>query len=341
MDLAILEELKKGQFRPLYLLYGEEQYFIEKTLQAMKESMLHPDWSDFNYSVVDLTKTPIEAAIQEAESFPFGEGRRLVIANNALFLTANNKSTVEHSVDALLAFVEQPTDFSSLVLVVSQNKLDERKKVVKELLKRSRVLHAASLSPNEWENWISNCITEKGIVLGHDGMEMLFRYLPNNLQIVENELEKLSLYVHNRNVSRVESHEILKIISRTVEGDVFELVEKIVQRNFQAGFEIYIELTKQNEEPIKILALLARQFRMVLQSKVMSNEGYSQKQIATQLKIHPYPIKIAVEQGKRFSEEELLDIINQIAELDYQIKTGQREKQFGLELLLLRIQTSK
>lgn len=341
MDVTILEELKKDQFKPLYLLYGEESYFIEKTIQAMKDRMLHPDWSDFNYTSVDLTKTPIEVAIQEAENFPFGEGRRLIIAHNALFLTATNKSSVEHSMEALLALLEQPTDFSSLVLIVPQNKLDERKKVVKELLKRSRVLHATPLSPLEWENWINKCIIEKGIALDRSSMDILIRYLPNNLQMVENELEKLSLYVHNRHDNRIEADELKKVISRTVEGDVFDLVEKIVSRNFQAAFEIYYELTKQNEEPIKILALLARQFRMILQSKVMSKEGYSQKQIAAQLKVHPYPIKIAVEQGKRFSEEELVQIITHIADLDYQIKTGQREKQFGLELLLLRIQVNK
>lgn len=342
MDLTIIDELRKGQFRPLYLLYGEEDYFINETIHTMKESMLHPDWKEFNVSTIDLLKSPIEVAIEEAESFPFGDGRRLIIAKNALFLTGSStKSSVEHSIDALISYMERPTDFSSLVLVVHQNKLDERKKIVKELLKRSRVLHATPLTHDNWEKWIEKKIIEKHISLNQDNMEILFRYLPNNLQMVEHELEKISLYANSNEQNKIGSKELLKIISRTIEGDVFDLVEQIVNRNFQAAYEIYGELIKQNEEPIKILSLLARQFRMILQSKVMSHQGYSQKQIATQLKVHPYAIKIAVEQGKRFSNEELYTIINLLADLDYNIKTGRQDRFFGLEMLLLQIHSKK
>lgn len=338
MDLTIIEELNRGSFKPVYLLYGEEEYLIEKTIQTMKKQMLHPDWSEFNFTTIDLAKTPIETAIEEANNFPFGEGRRLIIGKNAMLFTAvTQKSSVEHRVEDLLAYLEEPADFSSLVLVVPQKKLDERKKIVKEVLKKSRVVVAETLSPDEWEQWIIKTVKEKGIKIDREGLQSLLRYLPKNLLMAQQEIDKLALYSLNDTGEVLKIHDILKIISRTIEGDIFVLIERIANREFSAAYEILQELMKQNEEPIKILALLARQFRMILQCKMMSKEGYSQKQIATHLKLHPYPIKIATEQGKRFKEDQLIEIINQVAELDYHIKSGQRDKQLGLEMLLLQI----
>lgn len=339
MAFSVIEELKKGTFQPFYVVYGEEHYLIEKILHTIKETMLDPDWSDFNYATLDMLKMPIEVAIEEAESFPFGDGRRVVVASNALFLTgANLKGAIDHNTDALMNFLEHPTDFSSLILVVPHNKLDERKKLVKAVLKKCRVVHAASLSPKEWEQWIRNRLQQSNIQVTTDGFNFLLRNLPNNLQIVENEIEKLSLYVHNEKAQTLGLEQLHSIISRTVESNVFDLVEKVANRNFQAAYEIYRELMKQNEEPIMIIALLARQFRMILQCKVMDSQGYSQKQIASQLKVHPYPVKLAIDQGKRFKEGQLLDILQKIAQLDYQMKTGQTDRHLGLEMLLLYIQ---
>lgn len=340
MDYSVLEELSKGQFYPIYVIYGEETFLIESAIRKMKQTMLHPDWLDMNFSVIDLTKQPLHLAIEEAESFPFGEGRRLVIAQNSYFLTSSNvKGAIEQSADALMQYLQSPTDFSSLVFVVQSEKLDERKKVVKELLKRARIMQVNVLTPKEWEQWIRIRLQEKGIVLEEAMFEVLLRYLPNHLQIVDNELEKLALYVHSSANAKLDLEQLKSIISKSVEGELFDLIEKIANRNFQSAYEIYQQLLRQNEEPIKIIALLARQFRIILQCKVLYQQGYSQKQIAAHLKMHPYPVKLAIEQGGKFSQDELYDIINRIADLDYDIKTGKTDRFLGLEMLLLYIQS--
>lgn len=339
MDFSIIEELRNGIYHPLYLLYGEEEYIIEKTIEVMKQKILDPDWREFNFTVVDLLKQSIDAAIEEAENFPFGEGRRLILAKNAYFLTGTSlRGSVEHSTDRLSSYIEHPAEFSSLVITVPLSKLDERKKIVKVLLNKSRVLRASSLGPDEWRIWIKEQIKEKGIILDEDGLEILYRYLPSHLRFVEHELDKLALYGSG---SKITAQELIRIITRTVEGDVFALIEKMINHDFHGGFEIYQELMKQNEEPIKILALFTRQFRIILQSKVLISQGYTQKQIASQLKLHPYAIKIAAEQALRYSEGQLLQIIDRLAEIDYLIKTGQMDKHLALELLLMEFRPQK
>lgn len=340
MVFTVIEELSNKQFHSVYVVYGEETFLIEQTIRKMKEAMLHPDWAEMNYSVIDLTKQPLEVVIEEAESYPFGDGRRLVIAQNCYFLTGSSiKGAIDQNSDSLLKYLQSPADFSSLVLVVPNEKLDERKKIVRELQKRGRIVQANILTPKEWEQWIRKSLQNKGVSLDESMFEVLLRYLPNHLQIVDNELEKLALYVHSLPSGKLDVEQLKKIITKSVEGELFDMIEKIANRNFQAAFEIYRQLIKQNEEPIKIIALLARQFRLILQCKMMHQQGYTQKQIASQLKVHPYPVKLAIEQGMKFSSQELCEIIDRIASLDYGIKTGKIDRYLGLEMLLLFVQS--
>lgn len=342
MDLSIMNEIEKGDIKPIYLLYGEEDFLFEQIIGKLKESLVAPEWQDFNYTNVDLLKIPLEVAVEETETYPFGAGKRLVVARNAyIFTAANIRHQVEHNLDSLVEYLEHPTDFSVLVFIVPYEKLDERKKIVKQISKMGRVLEAKPLNHDEWRSWVRRRVKEKGIQLEEQGMNLLFLYLPNNLRILESELDKLALFALDKPDGQITIHELERLVSRTVEGDVFALVDKVVRKDFHGAFEIYQELMKQNEEPIRILTLLARQVRIIVQAKVLSSQGYSQKQIATQLKLHPYPVKLALEQGKGFKENELLQFLDNIAEADYLIKTGQKDKRLALEMILFGFQSTQ
>jgi len=114
-------------------------------------------------------------------------------------------------------------------------------------------------------------------------------------------------------------------------------VEHIVQLKLDKAFTILADLFRRKEEPIKIMALIARQFRIMYQVKDMQQQGYSQQQIATQLSLHPYAVKVAAGQCNRFEAAQLASILNQLADLDYQMKSGKIDKSLGLEMFLLKL----
>ncbi len=100
---------------------------------------------------------------------------------------------------------------------------------------------------------------------------------------------------------------------------------------------IYHDLLKQKEEPLKLLALIARQLRIYYQVKELSRRSYSQKQMATQLKIHPYVVKLASQQINRFEDQQLLSLLESAADTDYAIKTGKMDKVLAVEMLLMKL----
>ena len=89
MDLW--NSIKNKRFSPVYLLYGEEEYFIKKTKSLICEHALPGDEAEFNLATIDLEETPVELAIEELETLPFIGERRVVILHNPAFLTAERK----------------------------------------------------------------------------------------------------------------------------------------------------------------------------------------------------------------------------------------------------------
>ena len=118
---------------------------------------------------------------------------------------------------------------------------------------------------------------------------------------------------------------------------VFKLIDDIVTKNKEEAMEIYEEMLKHNEEPIKIIIMLSNQFRLMFQSKKLIKKGYSEKEIAKKLNVHPYPVKLALQKSRNYDESRLLFLLSELADLDFQIKSGEIEKRLGLELFILSL----
>jgi DNA polymerase-3 subunit delta len=127
------------------------------------------------------------------------------------------------------------------------------------------------------------------------------------------------------------------LATRTMEQNVFVFIDEVVRLRIDRAMRMMYDLLKNKEEPIKLLFMIARQVRMMLQVKLQSGRGYNINQIAQQLGIHPYPAKIAGEQGNFYSVKELEKLLFELGEIDYKIKTGQLGDRTALEMFLLSL----
>lgn len=335
--MQVWKKIEKKQFSSIYVLYGTEQFLINETKQKLMANVLTEEEREFNLSTYDLTETSIETVIEDAETFPFFGERKLIIAQNPFFLTAEkSKSKVEHNVAALETYIGNPAPYTILVLAGNYEKLDERRKVTKALKKSSEYIAANKLTEQEIKVWIKEQSDYKGVVIDDDAVNQLLVLGGTDLMKLQNELDKLALYVAEERVIDIEI--VNNLTARSLEQNIFTLVEKVVQRKLDQAFRIYYDLRKQNEEPIKILALITGQFRLIYQTKELQKRGYGQNQIATNLKVHPYRVKLALGQARYFTDQELEKIISLLAESDYQLKTGAVQRDVAMELFLLKLQ---
>ncbi len=333
------KKIKQDELDLLYLLTGTEAFLIDELQKMIIDKALPQEEREFGVAFYDLNETPVQSAVEDAETMPFLGEKRVIILKNPLFLTAaKDKSKVEHDLDALLRYAEDPSPFTILIIEAPYEKLDERKKLVKTIKKTGSFVKAEALQESHLGDWLQQRAKELNVTLDKAGEERLVQLTGSHLLLLQQEIDKMALYVGANGIVNEDVVDLL--VARTLENDIFALIDRIVRKDLNKAFRILYDLLKINEEPIKILSLIGRQFRIIYQVSELSKRGYGQKQMASALKLHPYAVKIAQQQSRSFEEEKLIFILDQIAESDYEMKTGRMDKKLILELLLTKIKNT-
>ncbi|MGG5254988.1 DNA polymerase III subunit delta [Neobacillus sp. SM06] len=336
MVTDVWKQIKQKKIAPVYLLYGTELFLMNETKQLIVNTILEEEEKEFNFSAYDLEEISIEEALEDAETLPFLGDKKVVFLHNPVFLTSEKKKEkVEHNVARLEAYLREPAPFTVLVFFAPYEKLDERKKMTKELKKHAVTVEAKKLTESELNNWIQSRAKVNGVEINQEAIDLLLTLVGPNLFMLTSEVDKLALYASGKET--IDTHLVEMLVSRSLEQNIFTLIDKVVQRKLDEALRIYYDLVKQNEEPIKILSLIAGQFRLLYQVKELSRRGYGQQQIAGFIKVHPFRVKLAAGQAGKFTDEELTAFMKMLAEADYQMKTGSMNKSLVVEMLLFKL----
>ncbi|MBC2172595.1 DNA polymerase III subunit delta [Listeria booriae] len=338
--IAEWKKIEKKQFAPIYLIIGTEDYIINETKKRLVANILDTEDTDFNYANFDLDETAIEQVIEEAETIPFFGDRRLIVASNPSFLTTEKtKSKIEHRTARFEDYLNEPVDYSILVIIARVEKLDERKKLTKLLKKQATIVDAKRPNDAELRKWIQSALKNNDFSMEIPAIERLMELTGGQLTTAMNELDKLMLYkLESREISVAD---VESLVVRSLEQNIFLLLDKMIALDISGALSIYYDLLKQKEEPIKILALIASQFRLLTQIKLLEKQGFSQQQVAQKLKVHPFRVKIGARQAKSFSYEQLTATLERLAEMDFEMKTGYGDKAQKLEWFLFSLQNQR
>lgn len=334
---AAIRDIKQKRFSPVYVLYGAESFLAEEFIALARREMMEPEYTDLNYSRYDCAERSLGEILQDAETYPFLAEHRLVLAENAYFLTgAKPPVKVEAEPEALLAYLENPPSYTSLILYTAAEKLDERKKLVKVLQEKAVVIPFQPLRDGDLYAWVERRAQMYDAKIERPQAMRLVELAGHDLRLLDKELAKMSLYLGGKGAV-ITDDTIQLLTSRTLEQDVFALVEQVVAGRLETAMRILYDCLKMGEEPIKLMALLTRQIRLLLQVKIWSPRGYTQQQLAGMLKVHPYAVKKAQEQARHFEVASLRRLLALLAEEDYRMKTGQVDKRLAIELFVTRV----
>ncbi len=320
----------------IYLFYGTESYLIEDELRRLTNALVPQEDRELNLISCNLNLMPIEEVVQEAETPPFMSAHKLIVVRGgALFTAQRLPKTIEHDMAELERYLGDPVSYSTIVFVVEYEKLDDRRRIVKKMREKAQVREFAALNDYLLMAWVVKKADLAGARIDGETAQFLVHKAGKELQQLSQEVEKMALYVGQG--SEITEEVVDELTSRQLENNIFLLIDAVANLQMQQAFQLLSDLEKNKEEPIKILALLARQFRIMLLAKEAARTGYSERDIASQLAVHPYAVKLALGQGRRFTEQQLQQIMMKLADLDYQIKSGQLDKNLAIEMFIFYI----
>ena len=317
-------------------IYGEVPELVEKKSNKIVESYLNEKKDDFNYVKYNLYDTSFNQIIEEALTMPFISEKKAIVVKNAFIFTGEKVSKdIQPNNEQVNEFLEKYDGENFIIFEVYQNKLDERKKITKTLKKTSKLAKVEQMSEQEIKNWIKNKLHENFKDIKQDALDLFIELTGINFNIVSQELEKIILFLGER--TTINKKDVEEIINRSLEQNVFLLTEYIQKGEKYKAIQLIKDLIVMKEEPIKLLALITSNYRLYYQCKILSRKGYSGQQIAKTINVHPYRVKLALNQVKHYQLTHLLNIIDQCAETDYKLKSSYMDKQLILELFILSL----
>lgn len=330
-----LKKIKSGQLAPIYLVLGEERFLSEMFKQEITNKIIQTEDDELNFATFDMNETNLSQAIEEANTIPFFGDYRLVAIENPYFLTGEKRTGgLDHNIEELTAYLKAPADTTILVVYANYEKLDERKKIVKLLKKEAVLIDVKAMAEKEVRQYVQQYIQNEGYEVTPEAFELLLRLTDMELSKIMGEMTKVLLYASE--TKQIVKPMIESLVPKSLEHNIFDMVTYVMEGRVESALSLYQDLLLQGEETIKINAILISQFRLMLQIKIMVGSGYQQSNIVDVLKIHPYRVKLAMQQTRKFELDDLKAIFSELVENDYRIKTGQMDKELIFELFLLK-----
>lgn len=332
---ADLQKIRKEKLAPCYLVLGTESFLQDQVRAEILKKIQVTEKDDLNFLRFDMNHSSIEEVIAEAETLPFFGEQRVVFVENPYFLTGEKVTNgMEQNIDLLVDYLKEPLDSTVLVFFAPYEKLDERKKVTKQLKKTAVVINVQQLNEKEVRQYLLNTLENTDITLDRRAIDVFLRLTDLDLSKMMGELEKLVLYGQNQ--SKITASEVEQLVPKTLEHNIFDMTQYILAGKTDQTLRLFEDLVTQGEEIIKINAILLSQLRLYLQTKFLVKIGYQQANIAETLKIHPYRVKLAMQEARKYDEQKLVRLFDKLVEMDYQIKTGQIEKALSFQLFVLK-----
>lgn len=314
------------------VIYGEEKLLMEQKLLKLKKQYKIND-EDMNFITYWCQETPMSVIIEDALTPPFFSEYKMIVLKNPMFLTSQkHKEISEEDVKMFLDYISKENPSTVFVIYHDQKNFDERKKVVKTLRKKAQFFEIDKLDHHQLFKTTHQAIKARHCEIDDDALELFLSRMPNHLLEISQEVNKICLYS-----SHITKETIDVMVAKQIEENVFELTKAILNKDMGKTIQIYKDLMMNNEEPIKLIVLIANSLRLLYQVKFLDRKGYNDHEIAKMLSLNPYRLKYIRQDGKEYELQELLEKLDQLSQLDVQIKTGQIDRFKGLELFLIRI----
>lgn len=319
----IEKDIKGNQFKSVYLLYGEEAYLKRAYKNKLKNAIVG-ETTSMNFASFEGKDINVAEMISLANTLPFlADYRLILIENSGFFKTANEE---------LAEYIKEIPE--STVILFVEEEIDRRGRLYKAVKSKGYPLELARQTDNKLVRWALGILSREKKKITEANMYLFLGKTGNDMENIEKELDKLVSYTLGRDV--ITKEDIEAVCSTQTTGKVFDMIDAISNKNQKEALNLYYDLLTLKEPPLRILALIARQFNLLMQVKWLSKQGRGNDSIAKQVGLHSYFVGKYIAQGKKFQEDFLRNAVEECVETEEAIKTGRLDDQLGVELLIVK-----
>lgn len=325
---SLNEDLKTGQFNKVYLLYGEEAYLKKQYKDKLRNAMVSPD-DNMNYAYYEGKGINVNEVIDLAETLPFFAERRLIIMEDTgLFKSASPE---------LADYIKEMPDTTSLIFI--ETEVDKRGKLYKAVQSKGRVVELGRQDENTLLRWVVGNVKQEQKMISESTVRFFLAKVGTDMENIQKELEKLFCFCMNK--ESITADDVEAICTTQITNQIFDMVNAVADKKQRKALEYYYDLLALKEPAMRILFLLTRQFKLLLEVKTMDKQGCGRKEIAEKTGINPFVVGKYQTQAKAFSSKALRQIMEDSIDTEEAIKTGRLNDTLGVELFIIRYSGGK
>jgi len=318
MDAAakkILGDLKAKKYAPIYLLQGEETYYIDLIANYIEKNALSDSEKSFNQVVLYGKDSPVNVILTNARRLPMMAERQVVIVREAQDIPDLQK---EAGSKLLLDYAQRPVPSTVLVLCHMHKTLDKRRELGKKLDSLTEGATFKKMYDNQLPAFVEEYVSSKGYEIDEKGVRVFCEFVGNDLNRLANEIDKVLISAPKG--SKLNGDAIMNQVGMSREFNIFELQKALVMKDTLQAARIvnFIASTSKRNPVIPLVAFLYSFFSKLLIASAarVSDERY----LVTLLKISPFAAKDYSVALNRYNTMQLINIIGLLKEADLKLK---------------------
>ncbi|MFL0195801.1 DNA polymerase III subunit delta [Clostridium sp. WILCCON 0269] len=332
------KNLKEGRIENCYLFCGVDEFIIKENIEKLVNKIIKSDFVEFNYIRFDGNSLEsFEPVINACETVPFMSDKKVVLVYRASFMGEEQsyKSKLSSEFDNIHNYLKNVPKHCVLILYyIFKSKRDKPGKKVYGLDKYMCVVKTDKMKGYQLENKVQELFYERGKNIKKVDLRIFCSLMnENNLNTIENEVEKLCCYTYGRDI---EKEDIKKIFLKSNEEDIFDLVNAISNKKVKDALYMLNELIYSGAKVSYILSMIGRQFNLLFKIKLCLKCGNTKAEIMQKLKIKSeYGYSVMLSQSKKFTLNQLKRSIELCLNTERKLKSLSVDEKVEMELLII------
>ncbi|HNX16074.1 MAG TPA: DNA polymerase III subunit delta [Bacilli bacterium] len=317
----------------VYLIFGNQTPTIKKRLAAIIKERL-PDNDEMNYVRYDGSNTLIQECIDDANSLPLGYDHKVVVVESCYFLLKprpRNKIESEQKYDLLTKFIEKPSEECDLILIAPSSNIDKSGEIYQMIQKHGKTFEIVDPTADQWKSYaVHYCRDLKQLKIDNEALLELSQRTSGDVALFQNSVAILELFTDH-----ITYDDVIKMVNRPLEDNAFLIFNHLLQHNNSQAIGLFRDLKVAMVEPITLIGMLANQFRLLNQISFLYKKGLESNAIANELHINPIRAQIMMRSIRSISQAAINQTLDDLFELDTQIKSGLVDRYYAFELFLI------
>lgn len=322
----VIKRAAEGSLEPVYLLVGAERLLVERAVDAVRKAVDQSGTPGFNVDLFDGKGLEAASVISAARTLPMMADTRFVLVRHVDAMTPTEQAN-------LAEYLADPNDSTSVVLTA--DKLDGRGKLTKIAKKQGWLIDAKPMRGRELRAFVRAEATARGHNIAPQAIETLLDAVGDDLAAIDDAIERLSLFVGAG--QRIDPDAVMTCVTRIRVESIWSLVDAIGLKDRRKGMAAAQSLLSDREPPLRLLAMVARQLRIVARMREALSEGLRPEEAAKRAGAPPFKAADLTASARQFTADTLGQAFALIAETDMALKSSKRPPDVVLQDAVLAL----